>query len=147
MTHDSRSPWNGYDGASGSCTSDLFSGPAELSEPEAQNEVWLTEQFDNIRFAMNVHSYGGYFMWPPGAYIDDGRVSLPHATIGEENYFWASSSHILSAVQDWRGTAVWPGRTGPVAVLRCGQLRRRALVQPRHIRMGLRGRRGPVGPG
>ncbi|MGH8824210.1 MAG: M14 family metallopeptidase [Jiangellaceae bacterium] len=106
---------DGYDGASGSCTSDVFSGPSELSEPEARNEVWLTEEFENIRFAMNVHSYGGYFMWPPGAYIAAGRIPLPHPTVGEENYFWASSSHILSAVQDWRGTAVWPGRTGPVS--------------------------------
>jgi hypothetical protein len=93
----------------------VYSGPEELSEPEARNEVWLTEEFDNIEFAMNVHSYGGYFMWPPGAYIAAGRIPLPHPTVGEENYFWASSSHILSAVQDWRGTAVWPGRTGPVS--------------------------------
>jgi hypothetical protein len=108
------SRFDGYDGASGSCTSGVYSGPAELSEPESRNEVWLTEQFPNIRFAMNSHSYGGYFMWPPGAYIQDGRVPLPRPTLGEENYFWAASSTILSAVQSWRGTAVWPGRTGPV---------------------------------
>lgn len=108
------SRFDGYSGASASCTSDTYSGPAELSEPEARNEVWLTEQYPNIRFAMNVHSYGGYFMWPPGAYVANGRVPLPRPTLGEENYFWAASSHILSAVQDWRGTAVWPGRTGPV---------------------------------
>ncbi|SEF17211.1 M14 family zinc carboxypeptidase [Jiangella alba] len=109
------SRFDGYSGASASCTSGNFSGPAELSEPEARNEVWLTEQYPNIRFAMNVHSYGGYFMWPPGAYVQNGRVPLPRPTLGEENYFWAASSHILSAVQDWRGTAVWPGRTGPVS--------------------------------
>ncbi|MFW5899379.1 MAG: M14 family metallopeptidase, partial [Jiangellaceae bacterium] len=108
------SRFDGYDGASGFCVSDVYSGPEELSEPEAKNEVWLTEQFPNIKFAMNIHSYGGYFMWPPGAYIDDGREPLPRPTLGEEDYFWAASSHILSAVQDWRGTAVWPGRTGPV---------------------------------
>lgn len=109
------SRFDGYSGASASCTSGTFSGPAELSEPEARNEVWLTEQYPNIRFAMNVHSYGGYFMWPPGAYVQNGRVPLPRPTLGEENYFWAASSHILSAVQGWRGTAVWPGRTGPVS--------------------------------
>src|SRR5690606_29666529 len=48
------------------------------------------------------------------AYVEDGRVPLPRPTLGEENHFWAASSHILSAVQSWRGTAVWPGRTGPV---------------------------------
>ncbi|TDD98963.1 zinc carboxypeptidase [Jiangella asiatica] len=106
---------DGYSGASASCTSGTYSGPAELSEPEARNEVWLTEQYPNIEFAMNIHSYGGYFMWPPGAYIADGRVPLPRPTLGEEDYFWAASSHILSDVQSWRGTAVWPGRTGPVS--------------------------------
>ncbi|WP_116950057.1 M14 family zinc carboxypeptidase [Jiangella endophytica] len=109
------SRFDGYSGASASCTSDTYSGPAELSEPEARNEVWLTQEYPNIEFAMNVHSYGGYFMWPPGAYVSNGRVPLPRPTLGEENYFWAASSHILSAVQDWRGTAVWPGRTGPVS--------------------------------
>lgn len=109
------SRFDGYSGASASCTNDVFSGPAELSEPEARNEVWLTEQYPNIKFAMNIHSYGGYFMWPPGAYIANGRVPLPRPTLGEEDYFWAASSNILSAVQSWRGTAVWPGRTGPVS--------------------------------
>ncbi|WP_406316191.1 M14 family metallopeptidase [Streptosporangium sp. NBC_01639] len=105
---------DGYDGASASCTSGTFSGPAELSEPEARNEVWLTEKYPNIRFAMNTHSYGGYFMWPPGAYKAAGRELLPRVDFGTENFFWDASGHILSAVQSWRGTAIWPGRTGPV---------------------------------
>jgi hypothetical protein len=105
---------DGYDGASGSCVSDVYSGPSELSEPEARNEVWLTEQYPNIKFSMNVHSYGGYFMWAPGAYIEEGRIPLPRPTLAEESSFWAASSHILSTIQDWRGTAIWPGRTGPV---------------------------------
>jgi hypothetical protein len=109
------SAFDGYVGASTtSCTSGTFAGPAELSEPEARNEVWLTDQFPNIKFAMNTHSYGGYFMWPPGAYKAAGRVTLPRPDLGTEEYFWASSGHILSAVQDYRGTAIWPGYTGPV---------------------------------
>ncbi len=106
---------DGYDGASGSCTSGTFSGPSELSEPEAKNEVWLTEQNPNIKFAMNIHSHGGYFMWAPGAYVREGRQTLPRPSQAEEDYFWASSSTILSRIQDERGTAIWPGRTGPVA--------------------------------
>ncbi|GES13255.1 hypothetical protein Amac_068520 [Acrocarpospora macrocephala] len=106
--------FDGYSGASTSCTSDTFAGPAELSEPEARNEVWLTQQFPNIKFAMNTHSYGGYFMWPPGAYKSAGRELLPRVDFGTENYFWEASSHILSAVQAHRSTAIWPGRTGPV---------------------------------
>ncbi|GLW09209.1 hypothetical protein Misp01_43380 [Microtetraspora sp. NBRC 13810] len=105
---------DGYSGASTNCTSGTYAGPAELSEPEARNEVWLTEKFPNIKFAMNTHSYGGYFMWPPGAYKEEGRELLPSPDFGTENYFWEASGHILSAVKSWRGTAIWPGRTGPV---------------------------------
>jgi hypothetical protein len=105
---------DGYSGASTNCRSDTFAGPGELSEPEARNEVWLTREFPNIKFAMNTHSYGGYFMWPPGAYKLAGRETLPNVDLGTETYFWAASGHILSAVQQWRGTGIWPGRTGPV---------------------------------
>jgi Zinc carboxypeptidase/Chitobiase/beta-hexosaminidase C-terminal domain len=106
--------FDGYSGASASCRSDVYAGPGELSEPETRNEVWLTRRFPNIKFAMNTHSYGGYFMWPPGAYKLDGRQTLPPVDLGTETYFWAASDHILNAVQQWRGTAIWPGRTGPV---------------------------------
>ncbi|MFF0248491.1 M14 family zinc carboxypeptidase [Streptosporangium sandarakinum] len=108
------SVFDGYSGASTTCTSDTFAGPAELSEPEAKNEVWLTQRYPNIKFAMNTHSYGGYFMWPPGAYKTAGRELLPRVDFGTENFFWSASDHILSAVQSWRGTGIWPGRTGPV---------------------------------
>lgn len=106
---------DGYAGASASCTSDTFSGPSELSEPEAKNEVWLTDTFTNIKFSMNIHSHGGYFMWAPGAYKTAGRETLPRPSQAEEDFFWASSSTILSRIQEYRGTGIWPGRTGPVA--------------------------------
>ncbi|MEU7914109.1 M14 family metallopeptidase [Microbispora bryophytorum] len=108
------SVFDGFNGGSTTCTGETFSGPAELSEPETRNEVWLTEKFPNIKFAMNTHSYGGYFMWPPGAYKSAGRETLPRPDLGTEEYFWNASTHILSAVQGRRGTAIWPGRTGPV---------------------------------
>ncbi|MEU8193675.1 M14 family zinc carboxypeptidase [Microbispora amethystogenes] len=108
------SVFDGYNGATTTCTNDTFAGPSELSEPETRNQVWLVDTFPNIRFAMNTHSYGGYFMWPPGAYKTAGRETLPRADFGTESFFWNASSHILSAVQGWRGTAIWPGRTGPV---------------------------------
>ena len=106
--------FDGYSGGSASCRGETYSGPSELSEPEAKNEVWLTQKYSNIKFAMNTHSYGGYFMWPPGAYKLDGRQTLPPVDLGTETYFWSASDHILNAVQQWRGTAIWPGRTGPV---------------------------------
>ncbi|WP_433366116.1 M14 family metallopeptidase [Streptosporangium sp. CA-115845] len=108
------SVFDGYSGASTSCTSGSFAGPAELSEPEARNEVWITEHYPNIKFAMNTHSYGGYFMWAPGSYKLAGRETLPRPDFGTENFFWKASSHILNSVQSWRGNGIWPGRTGPV---------------------------------
>ncbi|MFI6328544.1 M14 family zinc carboxypeptidase [Micromonospora chersina] len=109
------SVFDGYVGASATnCVSDTFAGPSELSEPEARNEVWLVDTFPNIKLSMNTHSYGGYFMWPPGAYKAEGREVLPRVDQGTEAYFWTSSDYILSRVQEYRGTAIWPGRTGPV---------------------------------
>ena len=71
--------FDGYAGAAGStpanpatfnqCTSDVFAGPSEASEPEIQNEHWVVDTFSNIKFAINIHTYGGYFMWAPGAYM------------------------------------------------------------------------------
>ena len=53
------------------CTSDVFAGPGEVSEAEIKNEQWVADTFSNIRFAINIHTYGGYFMWAPGAYKAD----------------------------------------------------------------------------
>ena len=110
------SVFDGYEGASNtSCTSGTFSGPFEFSEPEARNEQWVQSTFSNIKFAMNVHSYGGYFMWPPGAYKTDGRVTLPYPSYGTLQYFDQTAASVLDRIKSYRGTAILPGRTGPVA--------------------------------
>lgn len=105
---------DGYSGGSTNPLSQTYAGPAPLSEPETRNEVWLVERFPNIKFAMNVHSYGGYFMWAPGAYRVPGRVTLPRPSLGQETYFWQAGERILSAIELWRDTVILPGRTGPV---------------------------------
>jgi hypothetical protein len=106
---------DGYAGASSSCTNDTFAGPSELSEPEAKNEVWLTEQHPNIKFSMNIHSHGGYFMWAPGAYKTVGRVGLPRPSYGTERYFYEASKHILNRIKEHRGTNIWDARIGPIS--------------------------------
>jgi hypothetical protein len=106
--------FDGYAGGSASCTSGTFSGPAESSEPEADNELWLVEKYDNIRFSMNTHSHGGYFMWSPAAYIEEGRIPLPRPSLAVEDYFFNASEHILGRIREYRDTVVHPGRTGPV---------------------------------
>jgi hypothetical protein len=108
--------FDGYIGASTSCTSDVYAGPAEASEPEIQNELWVADTFDNIKFSNNVHSFGGYFMWAPGAYLPDrGEGAAVHANIGVEKYFFEAGDQILNRIKEVRGTAILPERTGPIA--------------------------------
>ncbi|MEU6202363.1 M14 family zinc carboxypeptidase [Micromonospora musae] len=109
------SHFDGYVGASSNCLSGSYAGTGELSEAESRNVVALAREHDNIRFAMNVHSYGGYFMWPPGAYKADGRVTLPRPSIDESKLFLDSARRIVGAIAQERGTVTWPSQTGPVA--------------------------------
>jgi Zinc carboxypeptidase/Chitobiase/beta-hexosaminidase C-terminal domain len=106
--------FDGYDGASTDCRSTVFAGPYELSEPESANVAWLADTYSNIRFSMNLHSSGNYFMWSPGAYVVPGRITLPRPSVGEEAFFWASSSRILTEIKKYRNLAVTPARTGPI---------------------------------
>jgi hypothetical protein len=64
---------------------------------------------------MNVHSSGGYFMWPPGAYKTAGRELLPYASVGTNQYFEQTARTVLDRIKSYRGTVVLPSRTGPVA--------------------------------
>jgi len=108
--------FDGFIGASFSCTSDVFAGPGEASEPEIKNELWVADTFKNIKFSNNIHSYGGYFMWAPGAYLPDrGEGEEVHANIGIEKYFFAAGDRILNRIKEVRNTAILPERTGPIA--------------------------------
>ena len=107
--------FDGYSGASTSCTSDTSSGPFELSEPEIRNEKWVVTNFPKIKFSINVHTHGGYFMWSPGAYSTNPRTTLPAPNIGIENYFFQVSETILSHIKDSRDTVIPPDRTGPMS--------------------------------
>jgi hypothetical protein len=108
--------FDGYFGASSSCTSDTFAGPSEYSEPETRNEKWVVDTFPNIKFLNNIHSYGGYFMWAPGSYKNDAfRTTAPAPNIGIENYFFQAGEKILKRIKDYRGTVILPERTGPIA--------------------------------
>ncbi|WP_341715844.1 M14 family metallopeptidase [Micromonospora sp. FIMYZ51] len=106
--------FDGYSGASASCTSGTYAGPSELSEPENKNVDWLASR-GNIKFSMNLHSSGNYFMWSPGSYATPGRISAPRPTLAEESLFWGASSRILTAIKRHRNLAVTPARTGPIA--------------------------------
>jgi Zinc carboxypeptidase/Chitobiase/beta-hexosaminidase C-terminal domain len=117
--------FDGYTGAAGvdpnnpatfnQCTSDVYAGPFEVSEAEIQNEHWVVDTFTNIKFAINIHTYGGYFMWAPGSYIRQGRVTLPAPNIGIERYFFDVADTILARIKEHRNTVIEPERTGPIA--------------------------------
>jgi uncharacterized protein YbjQ (UPF0145 family) len=112
--YDYGSMFDGYSGASTNCRSGTFAGPGELSEPENRNLVWLADSYPSIKFSMNLHSSGNYFMWSPGAYQVPGRIPLERPSVGEEAYFWGASTRILTAIKEWRNLAVTPQRTGPI---------------------------------
>jgi Zinc carboxypeptidase/Chitobiase/beta-hexosaminidase C-terminal domain len=108
--------FDGYIGASYSCTSDVYAGPSEASEPEIKNELWVADTFENIKFSNNIHSFGGYFMWSPGAYLPDrGEGDLAHPNIGVEKYFFLAGDRILNRIKEVRSTAILPERTGPIS--------------------------------
>jgi hypothetical protein len=107
--------FDGYVGASHLCTSDVFAGPGEASEPEAKNEAWIVDVLGpNIKFSNNIHTSGGYFMWAPGAYKST-RETLPAPNIGIEKYFFAAAETVLGRIKEYRGNTVLPERTGPIA--------------------------------
>jgi hypothetical protein len=112
----SYSLFDGYFGASTSCTNETYAGPSEYSEPETRNEGWVMDTFPNIKFSNNIHSYGGYFMWAPGSYKNDAfRTTAPAPNIGIEQYFFQAGEKILKRIKDSRGTVILPERTGPIA--------------------------------
>lgn len=103
---------DGYAGASTSCISDTYQGPEKLSEPEAQNIIWLVERYSNIKFFMSVHSNGGQLFWQPGAYIAEGRITTPRPPLRDEAFYWQSAARILSQVKAHRETVVTPENVG-----------------------------------
>ncbi|HET6549538.1 MAG TPA: M14 family zinc carboxypeptidase [Solirubrobacter sp.] len=107
------SVFDGFQGASTGCSGGNTAGPFELSEPETRNEVWVQSTFRNVKFSNNIHSSGGYFMWPPGSYTPQ-RVSLPYPPYGTLNFFDQAARHVLDGIKSHRGTAIRPERTGPV---------------------------------
>jgi hypothetical protein len=107
--------FDGYVGGSPNCLSGTYAGTGELSEAESSNVIALAKAHPNIRYSLNVHSYGGYFMWSPGAYKAAGRITLPRPSIDESKYFQDSARRIVGAIAAERGTVTWPAYTGPVA--------------------------------
>jgi carboxypeptidase T len=52
------------------CDHDVYIGPAAFSEPETQNVKWMFDQHSNIRFFVDLHSYGELVMYSWGDAVD-----------------------------------------------------------------------------
>ena len=106
--------FDGYVGAS-TTTAPATRSPARSSSPSPRpaTRQYIQTTYPNIKFAMNVHSSGGYFMWPPGAYKAD-RTTLPYPPYGTLNYFDQTASSVLERIYSYRKTAILPAQTGPV---------------------------------
>ena len=138
------SVFDGYLGGSTSCSSPVFSGLFELSEPETRNLAWVASTFPSIRFAVDLQSNGGYLTWSPGAYVDNGAPHAPAAPVGGGRRLHGPDRRA------GRGQPRAPPRPGaPAAAHRSadrrrqlggGQRDRPALVQPRHLRRRARRR-------
>src|SRR5690606_7819781 len=87
----------------------------ELTEPESRNIDWIAANNPNIRFSMNLHSSGNYFMWSPGAYATPGRISAPRPTLAGGSLFWGGAARLRSEIKRGRGGAVRPARAGAPA--------------------------------
>lgn len=57
------------------CDYQVYIGPKAVSEPETKNAVWIFDQFPNIRYFIDVHSYSEDILYNWGD--DDDQVTDP----------------------------------------------------------------------
>ncbi len=57
------------------CDPEVYIGPAPVSEPETKNVVWMFENFSNIRYFIDVHSYSEDILYSWGD--DDDQTLTP----------------------------------------------------------------------
>ena len=107
--------FDGYFGASTSCTSEIYSGPSEVSEMETRNSHWVVDTFDNIKFSMNTHSSGGLLHVVAGVV----HRTRPHDGARPEHrdrgLLLAGGRHDAEADQGVPRHRDQPAATGPIA--------------------------------
>lgn len=55
------------------CNHDVYIGPAAASEPETRNVVWMHDNFPNIRYFIDVHSYSEDILYCWGDDLDQSQ--------------------------------------------------------------------------
>ena len=139
--------FDGYIGASTSCTSEVYAGPGEASEPEIKNELWIADTFDEHQ-VLEQHPQLRRLLHVGAGRVPAGsrRGRRVHANIGVEKYFFEAGDQILNRIKEHAEHGDPPGADRPDRgrpLLGGRQQRRRALVQPRRHRVQLRDGRRP----
>jgi Predicted carboxypeptidase len=57
------------------CDHDVYIGPSPTSEPETKNAVWMFDQFPNIRYFIDIHSYAEDILYTWGD--DTNQTTTP----------------------------------------------------------------------
>lgn len=104
--------FDGYSGASNSCSSEEYVGSFEISEPETKNMVWLAQNFSNIKFSAEVASHGGQIGFPPGSYVSAGRVLLPAPPVEKLQFFQQMAERMAARTARWRQNVILPDTVG-----------------------------------
>jgi carboxypeptidase T len=63
---------------------DVYIGPATASEPETKNVVWVMDNFPNIRFFVDVHSYSELILYNWGD--DENQTTNPNMNFQDSAY-------------------------------------------------------------
>ncbi len=63
---------------------DNYEGPGPFSEPETKAVKGLVERLDNLVIAVDIHSFGGMIVYPPGCKIGETEDELLYQKITKE---------------------------------------------------------------
>ena len=108
--------FDGYFGASTSCTSEVYSGPSEVSEQETKNSHWVVDTFHEHQVLDEHPQLGRPTSCGRRRRTSDPAASRrPSPNIGIEGYFWQAADTTLKRIKEYRGTVIDPQTTGPVA--------------------------------
>ena len=139
--------FDGYEGASSSCTSDTYAGPSELSQPEDKNEVALESHVPEHPL-LDEHPHLGRLLHVVAGLVQDGQprgAAVPVEGLAGGVLGGGPQDGQRDRDLPRHGRHPGPHRLGGRrAVLGRGQQLRRGLVQQEHHRLRLRVRRAPV---
>jgi len=73
------------------CNHDVYNGPAPASEPETKNAVWMFDNFANIRYFIDVHSYSEDILYSWGDDQDQSqKPQMNFSQCGLRRETWCS---------------------------------------------------------